>query len=420
MKSVQSNQNRQERSSTAVKIIVLFCVFLIMMCFSGANSTSGVFLPVVAEATGWTPVQISFAVTFSSVGGLVSGFLFGPVLARVGICTVYFVYILCGSLGFIVRSIAPSLLPFYLGSLLTGFGTGFGSIGSVVVNQRFTKHRAEAMGFLLGSFGFGSAVLSMFAAPLLQRVRWQSAYLILGILLLVITLICAAPILYTDPEQSESHKKDGIRQKTNAARQQNILKMPVFYAFMLGLCLVPLFYYSFTVYSSSYFIANGLSSVEAASYFSLYSLAATSATVLSGFLIGRKGVGCYFLCCVVATVIGFTLAMYGSGTASGGTILMIGIILMGTGSSVVATVAVNGTMVLFGPEEYNRFVGLSVALLTLSGGCAGPVYGLLFGAFSQNYRVTFLVLLCVSMAGLLWIVFFTKWYHRTRKRMETK
>jgi MFS family permease len=147
-------------------------------------SAFGVFLPVLASTFGWTRGAISMALSINMVLGGFAAFAIAHVADRRGPRVVLAVTVLIGGTGLALMSRVGALWQMYLfyGVLV---GIGFSSVyvlTTATVSRWFEARRGLALAVVLSGFNLGWLVGGPFAAFLIDRWSWRTAYVVLGLL----------------------------------------------------------------------------------------------------------------------------------------------------------------------------------------------------------------------------------------------
>jgi MFS transporter, OFA family, oxalate/formate antiporter len=147
-------------------------------------SAFGVFLPVLASAFGWTRGAISTALSINLVLGGFAAFAIAHVADRRGPREVLAVTVLIGGTGLALMSRVGALWQMYLfyGVMV---GVGFSSVyvlTTATVSRWFEARRGLALAVVLSGFNLGWLVGGPFAAFLIDRWGWRTAYVVLGLL----------------------------------------------------------------------------------------------------------------------------------------------------------------------------------------------------------------------------------------------
>jgi MFS family permease len=161
---------------------VVGALFVVVACVATSVSAFGVFLPVLAEAFGWSRGAISVALSINlAVGGL-AAFPVGRFADRHGPRGVLVLTVLIGAAGFALTSAVRALWQLHLvyGVMV---GVGMSSIyvlSTATVSRWFHARRGLALAVVLSGFNAGWLIGGPVAALLIERLGWRGAYLALG------------------------------------------------------------------------------------------------------------------------------------------------------------------------------------------------------------------------------------------------
>lgn len=173
--------------------IIVTAAFIIFAATDIATFSYGIFFKPLAEEFGWTrsvtsgPYSLSLLLFgFSSIFAGTFTDRFGPRLV-VTICSLFLGF------GLMLMSQIGSLWQLYLSfGLIIAIGRSGGSVPPVsAVAQWFTNNRGLATGITTAAGGMSMLLTAPFATQLLVKYGWRTAYLILGSLALLLTLLPA-------------------------------------------------------------------------------------------------------------------------------------------------------------------------------------------------------------------------------------
>lgn len=177
---------------------------LFVVTFGMANPLAafGVFLPVLADAFGWSRGAIAVALSINLLlGGLVA-FAIGGLADRHGPRAILAVTVVLTGLGFGLVAAVQALWQLYLAvGLLAGLGTSsFYVLAAATVSRWFVRRRGLALGIVLTGFNLGFMTGGPAAAFLIERAGWRAAYALLagglsaaGLLASLLVRVPAAP-----------------------------------------------------------------------------------------------------------------------------------------------------------------------------------------------------------------------------------
>ena len=186
--------------------VVVACAFAILCVAYGIQFSFGVFMPEIVKDTGWGRDTLSLPyalyIFLYSALGAVSGRLtdrWGPRLViTIGGCLL--------GIGVILTSQATALWHMYvfLGIIAaSGMSAAYVPCNATVVRW-FIEKRGLALGLTSSGASFGTFLFPPLAAALIAAYGWRSAYLILGLIGLIVIGLCAA-FTVRDPEQMGLH-----------------------------------------------------------------------------------------------------------------------------------------------------------------------------------------------------------------------
>jgi MFS family permease len=169
-------------SRSAARWRVLAALFVVIACVASSVSAFGVFLPVLADAFGWSRGAVSVAFSINMVVGGITAFGVASIADRHGPRGVLVVTVLIGGAGFALTSQIGALWHLYLVyGVLVGIGTSsIYVLSTATVSKWFTERRGLALAVVLSGFNLGWVVGGPAAAMLIDRAGWRGAYLILG------------------------------------------------------------------------------------------------------------------------------------------------------------------------------------------------------------------------------------------------
>ncbi len=179
--------------------VMVFVGFTLMSLSFGGLGAVGVFLKPIAMEFGWSRGSIALGYTTAAFSAALFGMLWGFLADRHP--TRYFT--LMGALALAIAMLALSQLTaqwqYYLSFFIFG-AFGHGALASTIwanIGQWFTRNMGLALGIGLAGGAFGQAVVPLAARFLISAYDWRTAYLVLGVVYLLLGLTIAA--LTRDP-----------------------------------------------------------------------------------------------------------------------------------------------------------------------------------------------------------------------------
>jgi len=171
--------------------IVVGASFVLLIGSFGTQLCFGVFLKPLIEDFGWSRAATSGAMSLMMGVSGVIGIIMGKMTDRVNVRLVITFGALIGTLSYFLMTIVHSLWQFYL---CFGLGAGI-CLGcaytpvNATISRWFPNKSALALGVALMGITVGQMVLSPVMAHTIAVLGWRTAYVVLGI----IVLVCAIP-----------------------------------------------------------------------------------------------------------------------------------------------------------------------------------------------------------------------------------
>jgi len=142
----------------------------------------GVFLPVLAEAFGWSRGALSTALSINLLLGGLAGFAIGALADRHGPRVMLVATVSLAGAGFALVGVMGALWQLYLFvGVLGGVGmSSFYLLAAATVSHWFDERRALAIALVLVGFNLGYISAGPLAAWLITHLGWRAAYALLG------------------------------------------------------------------------------------------------------------------------------------------------------------------------------------------------------------------------------------------------
>lgn len=361
------------------------------------------FYDFMTEEYGWSRAVVTSG---NAVGKLVVGPLFGFIagwmIDRYGPRRLMLSGSLMMGFALVGLSFAGNLSLFYLFYLFNALGYVLGGPipCQVLISRWFDKNRGKAMGIAYLGIGAGGAIVPLLAAGLEKQFGWHLALGILGLLVVLISLPMAWFI--RDPSSRQTIVK--AEEKKSMPPIKDILKRPEFYLLALGsMCAIG------TVggigqHLKLYLRDLEFTQSEAAQVMSFVLLASLIGRVLMGFLsdlVSRKYVMILIYLLVASAIPLLMLPDFP------GRIYLFAVIYgIGLGGDYMIIPLMAGD--LFGVKVLGRVMGI----ILVADGVAESMFPVLVGALyneaAKSYNLGFTVLICLALAGVVFIAFLPK------------
>ena len=150
--------------------------------------------PVLRNAFGWTPGQMSWAFAIAQVEGFYSPVV-GLLIDKLGPRRMVFIGMVIGGSGFVLFSQIQELWHLYVVFLILSLGVSVGTWLPMmtVVNHWFTRHKTQAMSLVMEGLALSGVIVPLLLAwaiggtdpNISERYGWRTSALFIGILCLV-------------------------------------------------------------------------------------------------------------------------------------------------------------------------------------------------------------------------------------------
>ncbi|MDP6833323.1 MAG: MFS transporter [Alphaproteobacteria bacterium] len=194
-----------EKGGTRYGWVMVFVGFSLMTMSFGALSSIGVFLKPIAADYGWSRGSIAFGYSAAAFSGALFGIFWGFLADRNPTRIFMFMAAFAIAVALLLLSQTSARWQFYLCYFVFG-AFGHGALMSTIwanVGQWFSRNKGLALGIGMAGSAFGQGVVPLIARLLISAYDWQTAYLILGLVYLVLGLAIAA--LTRDPPAKRAH-----------------------------------------------------------------------------------------------------------------------------------------------------------------------------------------------------------------------
>jgi MFS family permease len=195
--------------------IVAALFVTLVLVFGGGYDTVPVFLPALLRGfPNWSRAEVSLLPSVLALSAGISvlpvGWLVDRIEARLLIIAGAF--LAAGS--FLLASAAHSLTTMMGAYLLLGVGISAGTVlpAAWVLANWFTERRGLAMGIALSGSTVGGSLMTLVAGHVFQVAGWRSAYLVLGVPMVVVVVpLVALVVLSRPPGTSPMTVTEGAR-----------------------------------------------------------------------------------------------------------------------------------------------------------------------------------------------------------------
>ena len=370
--------------------------------------TIGMLAPELNKAFGWEFGAIMMGLPIMTLAVLIAAPAVGWLADRYGVRRVAIVSVVLFSLAFISFAFGTGDIKlFYLSWALMAI-CGAGTLPMTwtrAVNNRFELHKGLALGMsLLGTGVFGFAVKPL-TAWLIAAYDWRTAYMVIGLLPLLVTLPIAYFAFHDVGEVSASAAE---RRAANAARYEATPGMNLPQAlrdWRFWVLALAFLFISFAVGGpipnmENILKTNGFAKEQVVGLVALIGLSVILGRILGGWLIDRYWApGVAFVMLSLPAIASWQLASGGSDATSTG----FSIFLIGFAAGVEYDLMAFLTARYFGMKSYSTIYGALYAFFALGAGMGPVMFGKFFdkaGSYSAILQIS-AVMFIVGAAMLL-------------------
>jgi MFS family permease len=189
---------------TVRRRLIVAALFVVTGGISTPLAAYGVFLPVLAEAFGWSRGAISTAMSINLVLGGVAGLGIGALADRHGPRVLLAPTVALAGAAFALVSTVGALWQLYLFvGVLGGVGmSSFYLLSATTVARWFDERRGLALALVLVGFNLGYVSGGPLAAWLIAKAGWRMAYALLGGGCGLVTMLTALTVRLPRPMEA--------------------------------------------------------------------------------------------------------------------------------------------------------------------------------------------------------------------------
>src|SRR5436190_11737033 len=196
--------------------LIVAALFAVTYGISTPLAAYGVFLPVIADAFGWSRGAISTALSLNLVVGGLAGLWIGALADRHSPRVLLVPTVALAGAAFALVSTVEALWHLYLFvGVLGGLGmSSFYLLSAFTVTQWFFERRGLGIALVLVGFNLGYISGGPLAAWLIERLGWRDAYALLGSGCGLCTMLAALTVRL--PRAAEATELRGPRARSDA------------------------------------------------------------------------------------------------------------------------------------------------------------------------------------------------------------
>lgn len=291
------------------------------------------------------------------------------------------------------------------------YGLGAGAVDAALNNYVAVHYAARHMNWLHACWGLGASISPFVMSwSLTAGLGWTSAYLIIGLIQVALTLALlssiplwgkvnpARPPESADAEEGTANAEAGdeaaapsptpARAHVPLSRAVRIPGVPLILAAFFAYCALET---TAILWASSYLVADrGVSPATAAAFASLFVLGITAGRFLAGFVADRIGDRWMIRGGFIAVGMGSVMLALPVGTD---VVALVGLVVAGLGSAPIYPAIIHSTPVNFGRENSQAVIGIQMAAAYAGSTLAPPLFGAIAAVTGMGIFPVFLLLL---------------------------
>jgi MFS family permease len=182
--------------------IVAALFMTLVLVFGGGYDTVPVFVPALLRGfPNWSRAQVSLLPSVLALSAGISILPVGWLVDRVEARIVIIAGALLAGAAFFLASASHSLATMIGAYLILGLGISAGTVlpTSLVLANWVVERRGLAMGIALSGSTVGGSLMTLVAGHVFQVASWRTAYLVLGLPMIVVTVPLVALIVRSRP-----------------------------------------------------------------------------------------------------------------------------------------------------------------------------------------------------------------------------
>lgn len=195
-------EDLRRKSNKRAWLIVMTGFLCMFTIYAISLNCLGLFLKPMAETFATSRAVISSITSISMIIGIPMTLIYGVIFDKKAIKVPMAIGCFITGVGYMVLASASSIAICYMGAALVGIGAS-GAMQlpiSAVLNNWFIEKKGLAMGIAFSGSGVGGVVFSQLINYCIVAYSWRTAYLVLGIITILITVIPVLLFVSKTPE----------------------------------------------------------------------------------------------------------------------------------------------------------------------------------------------------------------------------
>jgi MFS family permease len=393
-------------------VAALFVTLVIV--FGGGYDTVPVFLPALLRGfPKWSRAQVSLLPSVLALSAGISVLPVGWLVDRIEARIVMIAGALLAGGAFLLASAAHSLGTMMAAYLILGVGISAGTVlpGALVLANWFTERRGLAMGIALSGSTVGGSVMTLVAGHVFQVAGWRTAYLMLGLPMIVVVVPLVALVVRSRPPGAVKMTVAQSAELLEGFETAEALRTRSFWMIVLANFCFAVTATGSLIHMAAYLEGIGYRTAAAAVVISVIFAFAAIGKVVMGFVADRLTARITLVICFITQAAGLTIVF---GAARIG-LLLIFVPIYGMAIAAPLMLLPLVTADSLGIKRYGSLSGLA-GLAQTFGAMVGPIVAGHIFDVTRSYTTAFDLCIALMVVGAL-ISYCCRPYSSERRRM---
>lgn len=372
--------------------IILILIFAASISLGLPDSLLGITWPSIQTEWGLT-LDAAGLISMIIIGGtIISSFLSGFVIKKIGTGKITFLSCLATGLALLGFSFAPSYI--WLLLLAVPLGLGGGTVDAALNNYVALHFKSHHMNWLHSFWGVGATLGPVIMAGALATSSWQSGYRTISIIQLSLSVL----LLISIPLWSKHDTIKNIDQPSKSdSSKHKLIDKEVFKTKGLKYSLAAFLFYcaaelSIGLWGSSFLIQIKNFSLDSAAYWiALYYGSITVGRFVSGFVSFKLSNAVMIKTGIIISLAGIVLLAIPLPNA----VCAFPLILIGLGLAPIFPSMIHETPKRFGEDKSQIIIGYQMAFAYMGSAFLPPLFGWLFENTSM-FPLPFVLFACAA------------------------
>lgn len=389
--------------------IMIACILLKLGTGGAVAATVGNFVTPIVQELGCEVSKFTMLVSIEAVSMALLYTFAAKMLITKPIGLVMGIATLAETVGVLLMATYQSVYMFYVSGVIIGVAQAFTGLVAIpiVINMWFRKKAGTVLGIVIAVSSASTMAYGLLSAQLITMLGWRNAYLVLGLMCLIIS-VPAAFFLIRTPEQvgvkpyGEDGEVENVGQEAALTGEWGFTKKEAFHMPMLYLAWMACLCFSIGSGVSGYIqtfstMEMGQSINFGAQAGMLMSLGGIACSLILGRINDRFGVKAGLIWGAVFTGLGYGLMLL---SYRNPLFIMVGAMLVGLGSSMYQVQCPLLARSVIGNKHYSEIWAVMMVANSLIGGGLYSSIGLFYDKLG-SYRGAFIMAAVLYVAALI-------------------